>query len=383
LSKDDYKSIIVAIIGGAASLGVAMIGQGGLIDRFFSPVVEVALRPAELDQTILDQTELDQLDQQLIPYIQNARAAVERGDLKTGITQVDLALQTLEDKKVWDVIATVTNYGSQPATNLTLYFRAPSTNKFINITNQFSTADIVVRNFGKGSQEVKLYTDDTILVSALNTRQTYVEVNTPKFSHGTGSKIVLALRVENKPNLDPYANEFDASALYNQGSTRWIPAEAWSYKGFIDTLTKPNAFLIMLLVAVIVAVEFVLWWGENHRWFMKITGGVYTPRRVQTDWGGRIIRGVVYSLIAFGVIRALEIKYLPIFLIIFPIAIVIVEFVLWWGENHRWFMKQTASGGFTRNKEKRAVQTDTRRRVICGVLYFVIAFIIWSWPIGA
>jgi hypothetical protein len=40
-------TIIVAIVAGGFSVRVAMIGQGGLIDRFYSPVIEAALNQTQ------------------------------------------------------------------------------------------------------------------------------------------------------------------------------------------------------------------------------------------------------------------------------------------------------------------------------------------------
>jgi hypothetical protein len=39
-------------------------------------------------------------------------------------------------------VVTVTNYGSVPATNLTLFIKSPS--KLVSVTNQFSTANVTI-----------------------------------------------------------------------------------------------------------------------------------------------------------------------------------------------------------------------------------------------
>lgn len=331
-------TIIVAIVAAASTVGVAMIGQGGLIDRFVSPVVEVTL----------DTTQ----------------------EIDTGL---------------YKVIATVTNYGSRPADNLILAFKAPETNKFLSIRNEFSTTDLQVRKFIGESQEVQLQplqVHETIDVPGLSERQTYVEVHAKKFSHGAGSKIILALKVEgDKPNLDPKLNEFDASAVYDQGSARWVQAKGWSYKGFVDTVTKPNFFLVASFVAIVILIELVLWWGQKKGWFVKTTGGKVDYRRVSTNKEGRIIRGLAYFVIILGIVYSVGLwsSDIPIILVLAAIVIVIIEFVLKLAENRRWFETRTQDGSPLQTKrEFRQVQTSTQGRIIRGLLYFLIAFTIWN-----
>jgi preprotein translocase subunit SecG len=304
-----------------------MIGQGGLIDRFYSPVVEVALNQTQ--EKALNQT--------------------------------------------WKVIATVTNYGSQPATNLYLSFRAPTTNNFTGITNEFSTTDITVRNFRNGTQQVPLQVDETINMSELTTRPSYVEVHAPKLSHGTGSKIVLAIKVQEFPNLNG-SDSFDASAIYDQGSARWVYAGDWSYKGFVDNITKPKVLLTILWIALIIIFESVLWWGKKNKWFMKPKEYTTENVPVWSDWKGIIIRGLLYFLIAFGIIST--VGYLPTFLFTLVIAILIVEILLGLAQKNKWFKK--AKG---HKKKERDFPTSMWRRIIFGIFYVLVALIIWTLPI--
>jgi hypothetical protein len=103
---------------------------------------------------------------------------------------------------------------------------------------------------------VPLRVGETIDISELTTRPNYVEVHTPKFSHGTGSKIVLALKVINFPNV----HDFDAAAVYDQGSAGWVEAGALTYKGFVDTITRDDRALIALIVSVVIAIVVVILW---------------------------------------------------------------------------------------------------------------------------
>lgn len=319
------NTITVAIVAGVFSLIVGTIGSGGLLDRFYSPAVEIALDKVEEEPAIQE----SDAKKEVVSSIQGALTATQNNDSETAISQIDLALNTLdtvqataqeEDKELWKVIATVTNYGYKPATNLTLSFKAPLDNSFISITNEFSTPDLTVRNFINRSQTVLLQVDQTIPISQVTTRPTFVQVHTPEFSPGTGSKIVLDLKVNNEPNLNPSETLFDATAVYKEGSAHWVTANVFSYKAFVDTLTKPNVLLIFSWVAFIAFAELVLLYGEKHTWFVKDykrdTNGKFkrddkgnkipeSRRYPQTDTPFRIIRGIFY----FGV--ALIIWFYP------------------------------------------------------------------------
>jgi hypothetical protein len=281
-------TIVVAIIAGSITLLTTSVAAGGgILDRFFSPVVEVIVAKHQIDPN----------DALFVSYMEGAIAAVERNDLKTAISQRDLAKKVLddmnantqgEDKKVWNLIARVTNYGSQPATNLSLSLSAPATNSFSAITNEFSTTDIGVRNFINSSQREKpLQVDETISISELNTRPTYVEVHTPKLTHGTGSRIELGLVVPNEPDL----SRFVASAVYDQGSAASIPAGKLTYKGFMDNFTKASVFIILIWIGLVGASEYVLHQGEKRGWFKK-----GTDFATRTLW--RIIRAIFYVAVA-------------------------------------------------------------------------------------
>jgi hypothetical protein len=184
---------------------------------------------------------------------------------------------------------------------------------FISITNKFSTPDLTVRNFTNRSQTVPLQVHQTIPISRVTTSPTFVQVNTPEFSPGTGSKIVLDLKVNNEPNLNPSETLFDATAVYKEGSAHWVTANAFSYKAFVDTLTKPNVLLLFSWIAFIAFAELVLLYGEKHTWFVKeyekdekghdkrdAKGDkiVILKRYLQTDTYLRIIRGIFYFAVA-------------------------------------------------------------------------------------
>lgn len=194
------EKITGVIVTGLFSVAVAMLGAS-VLDRFYYPIVEVALE-------------------------ENPDA----GDP--------------------ELIITITNYGSKAADNLTLFIKSPHSN-FTSITNKFSTVDITMTNFSDNSLE-SLEVNQSIPTSALNSHN-YFELFIKKFVHGTGSKAVLNLKAEELEWAD-----FEASAIYDQGSARWVEAGEWTYKGFVDNITKPKAVLFLLFVAIAAVIELVL-----------------------------------------------------------------------------------------------------------------------------
>jgi hypothetical protein len=163
------------------------------------------------------------------------------------------------------VIVTLTNYGSKPANNLALFIKASFDNKFTDITNEFSTANVTVRILTDNSWKA-LGIEQTIPVSELGSTGTYLELYMKKLNQGTGSKPVLGLGVQNDPQLD----HFDASAVYDEGSVEWVKAGAWTYKGFVDTITTNENVRILIIVAAIIAIILaVLWAIWKLNWMIK------------------------------------------------------------------------------------------------------------------
>jgi hypothetical protein len=206
---DDHRyDVIVAIIGAMAAVVAALVGPAAF-DRLFYPVVEVAL-----NGTIGEYSE------------------------RTNLT------------------ITITNYGSNPATNLALYIKSPYSN-FIGITNSFSTANISIRNLTDGSLKA-LKVNESINVSALKSTH-YLELYTPNFVPGTGSKAVLTLQAKPLNWTD-----FEASAVYDQGSVVWVSAGGFTYKGFVDNISKPAHIIEIVAIGV-----FVSWYFSSWAYFME------------------------------------------------------------------------------------------------------------------
>jgi hypothetical protein len=283
-------TIIVAVVAGSVTILTTSVAGGGFIDRFFSPVVEVILAK-----------ESPNPNEQLNSYLQGAMTAAKRSDFESAIIQLNLArdisekidsAERKEDIKLWKVKATITNYGSKPATNLALSFSAPPSNSFTTISNEFSTTDITVRNFDNSLQEeVPLQVDETIAMSALNIIPSHVEVNTSTLHHGTGAKIDLGFQVNNDPDLSKFA----ASAVYDQGSVASVQAGQPTYKGFVDNFTRPSILTILVWFAFIILFEYVLLQGQSRGWFKDKANNV---RYVQTNTNWRIIRGIGYVAVA-------------------------------------------------------------------------------------
>jgi hypothetical protein len=221
LSGDNAAAAgIGGIIGVLATIVVAMIGEGGVIDRFYYPIVEVALNDTNVE---------------------------------------------VNDAERWKVTVTLTNYGSKPANNLALFIKAPFDNKFTDITNEFSTANVTVRILTDNSWKV-LGIEQTIPVSELGSTGTYLELYMKKLNQGTGSKAVLDLGVQNDPQLD----HFDVSAVYDEGSVESVKAGAWTYKGFVDTITTNESVRILIIVAAIIAIILAVLWRTRNRAFKGI-----------------------------------------------------------------------------------------------------------------
>ena len=59
-----------------------------------------------------------------------------------------------------------------------------------------------------------------------------------------------------------YASDaaFDAAAVYDQGSAGWVKAGTWTYKGFIDTITREGTALYVLTVLIVIAIVVAILW---------------------------------------------------------------------------------------------------------------------------
>jgi hypothetical protein len=133
-------------------------------------------------------------------------------------------------------VITLTNYGFEPATNLTLLFKAPS--KLVSITNQFSTVDVKVKQL----QGIELPIGKHVNLASLPNGTNYIELQAEKLIQGKGSKIVLDIEDAGQPG------EYEIAAVYDQGSTAGIKKGAWTIKGFVDNITDPAYFITIAIV---------------------------------------------------------------------------------------------------------------------------------------
>jgi hypothetical protein len=150
---------------------------------------------------------------------------------------------------------TVTNYGSEPADNLSLFITFPYSN-FTSISNEFSTSEIMMTNLWNGTHEVPevLKVKEFKNLTSRLFDPHYLVLDTKKLNHGTGSKAVLALTTEELNWTD-----FDASAVYDQGSTSWVPAGSLTYKGFMDNILKPGHALAIAMIVGFASSVAVRW----------------------------------------------------------------------------------------------------------------------------
>jgi hypothetical protein len=208
---------------------------------------------------------------------------------------------------------TVTNYGSEPADNLTLMISYPNS-AFTHILNEFSTSDIILTNLNdslkvpEAAEWEMLEVDEwENLTSKLN-NPNYLELYMKKLTHGTGSKVVFTLGVEKPINW----TDFDASAVYDQGSTSWATAGGLTYKGFIDNITKPGHAIA--IVVIVIFVSSVLMWRQNRK---------RTSKRISEEaWVAvvgiaiLVIYGVLYALGIFSPTNPKQIAVVPLVIFI-------------------------------------------------------------------
>jgi hypothetical protein len=98
----------------------------------------------------------------------------------------------------------------------------------------------------------------------------YFELHIEKFIQGTGSKIVLDI-ADDGSNRD---DDYDISAVYDQGSVKVIKEGEWTFKGFMDNFSKPENLIAALIgLAALVFVLYIVhyrvakvirrWTGEH------------------------------------------------------------------------------------------------------------------------
>jgi hypothetical protein len=132
-------------------------------------------------------------------------------------------------------IITINNWGSKPATNLSLFIEAPT--NIINITNLFSTVPISLPEFNK-----TLSNHETIVYQKLKKdNQNYLVLYSPKFGFGKGSKIEIKLLTEE--NNSTHSN-YNVSAVYDQGSTISTKEEIIQEKSFSDIFKDIRNFIV-------------------------------------------------------------------------------------------------------------------------------------------
>jgi hypothetical protein len=262
---------------------------------------------------------------------------------------VEIAVNETQSNETPSMRMTVTNYGSEPAENLTLIISYPHS-AFTSITNEFSTSDITLTNLKNHSPDVLELMKTRNLTSALDDPN-LLKLFIKKFYHGIGSKAVLNLRVEKPINL----TNFEASAVYDQGSSSWVAAGSFTYKGFIDNITKPG-YIIAILVIVIFAIS-VLMWLLNE----KGKGKRISEKAWVTLAGIAIvvIYGVLYALDIFSLTNSRQVA-------VVPLVIFIASIVPRW-QLHRIFIKPS-------NTRMRLGKIS--RREIIAVSGFSVLFVI-------
>ncbi len=177
-------AILTAILALAGTVVTALLGST-IITRFYYPVVEIVKEP----------------------------------------------VATLDEHKLR---LTVSNYGSEPATNMTLFIKSPS--RIHNVSNVFSTSTITLPQLNNTSLMMNNSVD---LSDKLDTN--FIILNTQKFTQGTGSKLILDIT-----NEEGASNDYVITAVYDQGSVTAVGTGDWTFKSFID-LTRNPIFLVALI----------------------------------------------------------------------------------------------------------------------------------------
>jgi hypothetical protein len=100
----------------------------------------------------------------------------------------------------------IENNGNAPATNLSMSVRAFNNENILNITNSFSTADVILPKFSNTSLEPGA--NETI-------NNPILEIYVPKLIHGGGSTILLETFINSSYEYPPLVY-----VLYDQGSSQ-------------------------------------------------------------------------------------------------------------------------------------------------------------------
>lgn len=141
----------------------------------------------------------------------------------------------------------VTNDGSQPAHNLSLFLRT-SNNKIINITNDFSTTDVILMK----PKSVTLERGIT-----QNVNDSSLEIFIPRLSSGLGSI------VEMKTSLNNSDGDYLLQGVYDQGS-----ATATNAPNILRNISMYSFIFLPLFVtysAVAIVSFFLAFWIRKRR----------------------------------------------------------------------------------------------------------------------
>lgn len=158
---------------------------------------------------------------------------------------VEIVKESVATPDEYKLRLTVTNYGSEPATNMTLFIKSPS--RIHNVSNIFSTSTITLPQLNNTLLTMNNPVD---LSDKLNTN--FIILDTQKFTQGTGSKLILDIT-----NEGGALNDYVITAIYDQGSVIAVSTGDWTFKSFID-FTRNPIFLVLIIGSLGGAILFII-----------------------------------------------------------------------------------------------------------------------------
>lgn len=199
---------------------------------------------------------------------------------------------------ITESILSIANYGTAPATNMSIIISAPK--GILNITNLFSTAEVILPVHGN----IVLKPGSTQTIN-----QPVLEIQTPRLVQGFGSNITLAAFFNHSESVK-------INAVFDQGSVRarcCSPDLTTSdpltttvnYFATIFSYSDRGAYAALYLSYVLIVGAFIfLWWDKRNR-FKKVMKQVLdsimeTRRYLRSNYINAPLRDLEHSHIKFA-----------------------------------------------------------------------------------
>lgn len=178
---------------------------------------------------------------------------------------VEIVREPISPSDAHKLQLTVTNYGSEAATDMVLFIKSPS--RIHGISNTFSTSRITLPQLNN----TELMLNSTIELSRLKTD--FIILSTQKFTQGTGSRLSLEISNEGGDS-----NNYVITAVYDQGSATAVSPSDWTFKSFID-FTRTLIFFAILIIGSLGCIVLVVF---RNRFNLL---GMHRRHRAETKTG--------------------------------------------------------------------------------------------------